>query len=118
MTRKLSVGALAAALLLSGALVGVSYGGNDERSAAMRQPTVLEFKWNTRAEGSEVRFFRLRQYDRKCCGQVTEKDMPLMDLDGNVVGRQHISCTASDWTTWFCRTSPRSRMVRTPTRGP
>ncbi len=106
MTRKLGVGVLAAALLMSGALVGVSFGGGE---GGVTQPTVLEFKWNTAAEGSEVEFFLFDEHGGRCgeedkvCGQITEKDMPLLDLDGNVVGRQHISCTASDRTTWFCR---------------
>ena len=99
MNTKIAVGVLAGALLMSGLLVGASYGGAE----SITEPTVLEFKMNTGAEGSEVRSFRLREYDGTCCGQITEKDMPLFDLDGNVVGRQHISCTVSDSTEWFCR---------------
>ncbi len=101
MTRKLSVGVLAAALLMSGALVGVSFGGGGSDIA---QPTVLEFKWNTKAEGSWVEHFFIEPCDASVpvCGQVTLKDMPLFDLDGNRVGRQHISCTVSDTTEFFC----------------
>lgn len=110
MFRKLSVGLIAAALLLSAALVGVSYGGGGGIAdpAGQTQPTVLKLWWNTERQDSEVRVFLFDEHGGRCgeedevCGQITEKDMPLFDVDGNRVGRQHISCMASDVTEWVC----------------
>lgn len=109
MNRKIAVGALVGALLLSGLLVGVSYGGSGiAEPAGETQPTVLELWWNTNHKDSEVRFFLFDEHGGRCgeedkvCGQITEKDMPLFDVDGNKVGRQHISCMASDVTEWVC----------------
>lgn len=104
MDRKIAVGALVGALLMSGLHVGVSYGGSEDAS----EPTVLKLHWNTREEDSFVEVFRFDPESGTCdesdlvCGQITLKDMPLYDQDGNEVGRQHISCTVSDTTNWLC----------------
>jgi hypothetical protein len=101
--RKLAVGALTGALLLSGLLVGVSYGGPDEDAGS-----VIELNWNTRAEGSVVEYFLFDPSGGVCqdsdpiCAQITLKDMPIFDQDGTQVGRQHIQCTVADTVAWFC----------------
>ena len=104
MKSKVAVGALAGALLMSGLQVGVSYGGRK----GITEPTVLKLHWNTRDEDSFVEYFAFDPNGGRCdesdpvCAQITLKDMPLYDQDGNEVGRQHISCTLSDTTDWFC----------------
>ena len=104
MKSKLAVAVLAGALLMSGLQVGVSYGGRK----GITEPTVLKLHWNTRLEDSRVESFIFGHDGKPCdetvpvCGQITLKDMSLFDKDGNEVGRQHISCTVSDRTEWFC----------------
>ena len=104
MDRKIAIGALVGALLMSGLHVGVSYGG----SADTTEPTVLKLHWKTGDEDSFIEFFAFDPDSGPCedsdpvCGQITLKDMPLYDQDDNEVGRQHISCTVSDTTEWFC----------------
>lgn len=107
MDRKITVGAVGAlvgALLMSGLQVGVSYGGAEDAT----ERTNLKLHWNTRDKDSFVEFFAFDPDAGRCedsdavCGQITLKDMPLYDRDGNEVGRQHISCTVSDTTEWFC----------------
>ena len=99
MNSKIAGGVLVGALLISGLLVGVAHGGSEGT-----EPTVIELHWNTRGEDSEVEHFFIEPCEESVpvCGQVALKDMPLFDQDGTEVGRQHISCTVSDTTAWFC----------------
>ena len=103
MNRKFAVGAIVGALLMSGLMVGVSQGGS-----AGAEPTVLRLHWNTRLEDSFIEGFLFDPNGEPCeastpvCGQIELKDMPLFDKDNNEIGRQHISCTVSDTTEWFC----------------
>jgi len=100
MNGKVVVGVISGALLLSGLLVGVSYG----EPAGTDEPTVLELYWRTGHDDSQIEIFFIEHCDESVpvCGQISLKDMPLFDQDGNEVGRQHISCTASDTTAWVC----------------
>jgi hypothetical protein len=106
MLRKASIGILAAALLLSGALVGV--GGT--QPAVLEEPTVIELVWNTKAEDSNIRFFPLSedepggQFEAEgpATGQITTKKLTLFDVDGNEVGRQFIECMVGPDTPWIC----------------
>ena len=104
MNGKIAVGVLSGALLLSGLPVGISYG----EPATITEPTVLELYWRTGHEDSAIESFLFDPNGGFCndsdpvCGQITLKDMPLFYKDGTEVGRQHISCTVSDTTTWFC----------------
>ena len=109
MNRKLAVGALTGALLLSGLLVGVSYGGGEGDTG-----TVIELSWNTRGEDTEIGFFVSDPNAGRCdesdplCLQITLKEMPIFDQDGTRVGRQHIQCTWGGHINparsidWFC----------------
>jgi hypothetical protein len=105
---KIVLGVLVGALLVSGLLVGVSYGDDQVRVASTSDPTVLELWWNTLGARSEVRYFLIAEDGGRCgdddpvCLQITEKDMPLFDVDGNEVGRQLISCSVTDVTGWNC----------------
>jgi hypothetical protein len=106
---KIAVGALVGALLMSSLLVGVSYGDDADTSAAVAEPTVVELVWHTNGPRSDVLFFLFAEDGGRCgaddpvCLQITEKDMPLFDVDGNEIGRQLISCTATDRTGWQCQ---------------
>lgn len=109
MNRKLAVGGLTGALLLSGLLVGVSHGGSQGDTG-----TVIELNWSTRAEDTLIEFFVLDPSAGRCedsdpiCLQITLKDMPIFDQDGTQVGRQHIQCTwgghldPAKSIAWFC----------------
>jgi hypothetical protein len=103
---KIAIGALVGALLMSSLLVGVSYG---QDPGAVAEPTVVELVWHTNGPRSSVLFFLFDEGGGRCgvedlvCGQLTEKDMPLYDVDGNEIGRQLISCTATDKTGWQCQ---------------
>ncbi len=95
MTRKLSVGVLAAALLLSGALVGVSFGGG---GGGIPQPEVLELTFKDK----RIEFFALDTFDGKQRGQLTWVKRSLSDVDGNPVGTQRVECTAIIDPGWIC----------------
>ena len=96
MTRKLSIGVLAAALLLSGALVGVSFGGG----GGITQPEVIELSLTIcgrpNCTGWETRH---AEWGRGT-GLVTAARDPLFDVDGTRVGRQSQRCVVAD--EWFC----------------
>ena len=112
MFRKLSFGMLAAALLMSGALVGVGYAGGvgSTESAVFEEPTVIELVWDTKAKDSNIRFFPLSedepggQFEAEgpATGQITTKKLTLFDVDGNEVGRQFIDCMVGPDTPWIC----------------
>jgi hypothetical protein len=95
MRTKLSVAVLAAALLLSGMLVGVSYGGSQER---ITSPEVLELKF----KAVNVEFFALDDFDGEQRGQLTWLKRSLWDTDGNQVGVQRIECVATVDHGWIC----------------
>lgn len=109
MRTKLSVAVLAVALLMSGLLVGVSYGGSERGTG-----TVIELKWFTGGEGSLIEYFAMDPSSGSCddsdpiCLQVTLKEMPIFDQDGTEVGRHHIQCTVGGHLRparsidWFC----------------
>lgn len=102
MTRKLSVGVIAAALLLSGALVGVSFGGG----GGITQPEVIELTLDVC--GDSCRLFELRDpvFGRRGNALIALSKDPLFDVDGNQVGHQSEHCTTSDGTgggtPWVC----------------
>ena len=122
MNTKLTVGALAGALLMSGLLVGVSdadSGGDagtvEAEGSAGGTGTVIELWWDTRGKfGSLIGFFPMDTNAGRCddsdprCLQVTLKEMPIFDQDGTRVGRQHIQCTwgphlkPEKSIDWFC----------------
>ena len=112
MYRKLSVGMLSAALLMSGALVGVGYAGGvgGTQPAVLEEPTVIELEWRTEAEDSHIRFFPLSEdepggrfeAEGPTIGQITTKKLTLFDVDGNEVGRHYIDCMVTIDTPWIC----------------
>lgn len=110
MNRKIVVASLVGVLLCSSLLVGASYGDDQGGTGSSAQPSLLELWWNTKHPGSDVWIFLFDPRGGPCtdvvvdpvCIQLTEKDMPLFDIDGNKVGRQLISCTVTDRTGWSC----------------
>ena len=109
MNTKVAVGALAAALVMSGLLVGVSRGGSEGATG-----TVIELKWNTMTAEALVEHFPMDTSAGLCtdsdpiCLQVTLKEMPIFDQEDTQVGRQQIQCTVG-WhlkpaksIDWFC----------------
>jgi hypothetical protein len=102
MTKKLIVGALAAALLTSGALVGVSFGGG----GGITQPTVIELSLDLC--GDACRGFELRDpaFGKRGTALITLSEDLLFDVDGNEVGYQSNHCTTSGGrgggTPWVC----------------
>jgi Dirigent-like protein len=94
-TRKLIVGVIAAALLLSGALVGVSYGG----TGGITEPEVIELSLDLCSK--TCRGFELQDpiFGRGTAWIVASDDL-LFDVDGTRVGRQSFQCTVSG--PWVC----------------
>jgi hypothetical protein len=83
--RRIGAGALVAALLVSGLLVGVSYGGSE----AITQPTTIVL---TELEGTGIVSAVLRARG-KDTGIMLMSEGHLEDADGNRVGAYRIVCT-------------------------
>jgi hypothetical protein len=94
MIRKVGIGVIAAAFLLSGALMGVSYGGDGR----LAEPELIELHIDV---CQRPHFYLLRN-DTKIAGQVTLCRSPIFDADGERTGTQNVSCTVSDATSWIC----------------
>jgi hypothetical protein len=104
MTKTIGIGVLAFALLLSGALVGISYGGD----GGITEPEVIELRWQVCFGEGECRFYALTEFSGKQTGQITLAKNPLYDADGNRVGHINETCTTSATrddrrlTPWLC----------------
>jgi hypothetical protein len=98
MTKKVAVAVIAAALLLSGGLVGVSFGG----TAAITEPKVIELSLDLC--GDSCRGFELQDpvFGRRGTAWIVLSKDPLFDVDGNKVGQQSEQCTVSGGTPWVC----------------
>ncbi|HEY7659711.1 MAG TPA: hypothetical protein VIC58_03850 [Actinomycetota bacterium] len=98
MIRKLGVLLVGSAFLMSGALVGVSYGGG----GGIPEAEVIELHIDV---CSRPHFFFFDDPDgpeSAIVGQVTLCRSPIFDADGNRVGKQNVSCVVSDKTDWLC----------------
>jgi hypothetical protein len=89
MMRKVSIPVLVAALLMSGALVGVSFGAEE---AAITQPEVIELEFSLCENPGVCRAWRQRDFDGRNAGQISTFKVPLVDPDGNEVGRMRVAC--------------------------
>jgi hypothetical protein len=102
MMRKLSVGLVATALVLSGAMVGVSYGGE----SGITEPEVIELSLDVCSNA--CRGFELRDvgFGRRGTALITLNHDALLDVEGNPVGRSSAQCTTSGGkgggTPWVC----------------
>ena len=102
MARKLSVGSIAVAMLISGGLVGVSYG----QGGGITEPQVIELSLDLC--GDSCRIFELQDpvHGRDGNALITLAKDPLFDVDGNQVGFQSEHCTTSEGhrvgTPWIC----------------
>jgi hypothetical protein len=104
MLKKLSVGAIATALLLSGGLLGVSFAG----AGGITEPQVIELSLDLC--GNTCQIFELQDpvFGRRGDLWITVSDDALLDVDGNRVGRQSEQCTTSGpagrghGTPWHC----------------
>jgi dirigent-like protein len=101
MMRKLTVGLIATAFLLSGALVGVSFAGG----GGIEQPEVIELSFDLC--GTKCRGYELRDpVFGHGKGLITLSKDPISDGDGNTVGHQNQSCVVSGsggkGTDWVC----------------
>ena len=92
--KKLSVGLLALALLTSGGLVGVSFGGG----GGITEPQLIELHIDV---CNNPQHYLLRN-GTPVAGQLTLCRSPILDVDGDRVGTQNVSCTVSDKTDWVC----------------
>lgn len=88
MSRKAVIGILAGAMLLSGMLVGVAFGGG----GGITQPEVIELK----VSGSDVGFFPIKNKEGKRAIIAVTKES-LDDADGNAVGTHRWNCAG-----WVC----------------
>ena len=104
MRGKLMVGVIAAALLLSGGLVGVSFAG----AADISEPQVIELSFDDC--GGTCRIFELQDpvFGRPGEAWIVVNDDPLFDVDGAKVGHRSEQCTVSygnrrdGGTPWVC----------------
>ena len=97
MRRKLEIGALAAALLMSGLLVGVSYGGG----GGITDPTVIELSHSNCGKDAHCWFHALRSDEGSGIGQLTQARLSQHDVDGDVVGMSHAWLTFAKGTGWM-----------------
>jgi len=103
MARKLSIVLLSAALILSGTLVGVSYGGG----GGIIEPQVIELvttgcATNDDDPATECRVYQLKDTDGERSGEIFRFKVPLQDTDGNPVGRGYLECSGSKGTGQTC----------------
>jgi hypothetical protein len=98
MAKKVGIGAIAAALLLSGGLVGVSYGG----TGGIPEPQTIELQIDV-CRNPHFFFFGDPEGPKSAdVGQVTLCRSPIFDANGDRVGTHNTSCTVSDRTDWIC----------------
>lgn len=102
MSKRIIVGGLATALLLSGALVGVSFGG---ASTSITEPQVIELRVDPCSQ--VCRHYQFPNSDDRGVGQLTLGENPIFDAEDNRVGRMTLSCVVSDGrrsgnTNWTC----------------
>lgn len=88
MSKRLSVAVLSAALLMSGALVGVSFAGG----GGITEPDAIELEFDVFSEPAVFRFYRLREFDGRSSSQILLGRWPIFDSDGNDVGSMNQVC--------------------------
>jgi hypothetical protein len=98
-----AVAALASALLLSGLLVGVSYGGG----GGITEPQVVELvttgcATNDNDPATECRVYQLKDTDGERSGEIFRFKVPLQDTGGNPVGRGYLECMGAKGTGQTC----------------
>lgn len=119
MSKRLSVTVLAAALLMSGALVGVAFGG----SGGITKPEVIELDLWACGDQGPCDLFELVDTGAPSTGNVLLSKNPLYDLDGNKIGNVNLSCLfaeasrASGSTDWVCTYVHTLRESPTTARG-
>jgi hypothetical protein len=101
--RKSVIAGLTAALLLSGLLVGVSYGGG----GGITEPQVIELVSTgcTPGDGdpqTECASYSLRDSDGNRSGLLTRFKVPILDIDGNPVGKGFVECFEARGTKSIC----------------
>ena len=104
MMRKVTVGVIATALLMSGATVGVSFAG----AGGITEPQVIELSLDLC--GNSCRGFELQDpiLGRRGTAWIVVSDDSLFDVDGTRVGHQSEQCTVSygrndkGGTPWLC----------------
>ena len=99
--RKGIVAVLAAALLLSGLFVGVSYGGG----SGITEPQVIELVSrgcfnNDHDPLTECAGFNFRDGSRD--GAISRFKVPIFDIDGNPVGKGYVECVWATKTGSIC----------------
>jgi hypothetical protein len=102
MGKRIIVGVLSAALLSSGALVGVSFGG---ANGGITEPQVIELRLDPCSQ--VCRHYQFPNTDDRGVGQLTMGKNPISDADDNRVGKMTLSCVVSDGqgsddTNWTC----------------
>jgi hypothetical protein len=94
MKKGLGIGALGAALLLSGMLVGVSYAGG-----GIVEPQTIEL---INGPGEESRDYPLLDAEGKVRGSMSVYREPVLDVDGNDVGTVHVECILAKGINYRC----------------
>ena len=84
MARKLLIGGLVSAVLLVGTLVGISYGGG----GGITQPEEIVLTHSICGKDARCEYFEFTPKSG-AFGQLIQGLVPLLDVDGNVVGKTH-----------------------------
>jgi len=98
MTKKLSIAVLSAALLMSGAWVGVSFAGG----GGITEPEVIELSFQVCGGEVPCRFYDIRTEEGQRGLFMTSRH-PLFDLDGSRIGTLRTSCV-DDWVCTYVHT--------------
>jgi hypothetical protein len=103
MVKKLTFGVVATVLLLSSALVGVSYGGG----GGITEPQVLELVTTSCSTDdddpqTDCRVFELTDNEGKRSGEIFRFKVWVSDVDGNPVGYTYLQCDIARGTGRTC----------------
>ena len=101
--RNSAVAVLAAALLVSGLFVGVSYGGG----GGITEPQMIELttvgcSTDDGDPATECAVYPLRDSEGQRSGDIVRFKVPLWDVDGTQVGRGFLECIGAKGTGSMC----------------
>ena len=101
--RKAGIGAVAATLLLAGLFAAAAFA----RGGGITEPQVIELvtvgcATNDGDPATDCRVFELRDTDGHRSGTIFRFRVPVLDVDGNAVGRVYLHCDGAKGTGQTC----------------
>jgi hypothetical protein len=101
MRKQVGIGAITAAVLLTGVLVGVARGGTGGGSV-ITEPTTIELHIDVCRHAHHYLLADPDAPKSFVMGQVTLCRSPIFDPDGDRAGTNNVTCTVADATDWIC----------------